>query len=84
MEYARELFSADAAEFVPVCADHEHGRQAGITEDLLPAMARHLDTARVTSLIRGLTTDHDRQKVRQVVGQVFEAGKGFLEQLRPR
>jgi small GTP-binding protein len=75
VEYARELFGQQAAEFVPVCADYDHGRVYGITEDLLPAMARHLDTARVAALLRGLHGDYDRQKFRQVLGQVLDAAK---------
>jgi small GTP-binding protein len=82
VQYARELFSADAVEFVPVCADHEHGRATGIAEDLLPAMARHLDTARVAALLRGLHTTFDKQKIRQVLGQVVEAGKELLSHAR--
>ncbi|MDZ4683660.1 MAG: hypothetical protein SH850_01145, partial [Planctomycetaceae bacterium] len=78
VEYARELFGADAVEFVPVCADHEHGRATGIAEELLPAMARHLDTARVAALLRGMHSEYDRHKVRQVIGQVIEAGKQLL------
>jgi uncharacterized protein len=80
VEYARELFRADAVEFVPVCADHEHGRATGIAEELLPAMSRHLDTARVAALLRGLHATFDQGKVRQVMGQVVEAGKQLLSQ----
>ncbi|HUQ68196.1 MAG TPA: GTPase domain-containing protein [Planctomycetaceae bacterium] len=80
VEYARELFGAEAVEFVPVCADHEHGRATGIAEELLPAMARHLDAARVAALLRGLHSEYDRHKVRQVLGQVIEAGKQMLNQ----
>jgi len=85
VEYARELFGTEAVEFVPICADRDHGRDTGIAEDLLPAMARHLDAARVAALVRGLHGDFDKQKFRQVLGQVLEAGKqamSFVETLR--
>lgn len=79
LEYAREVFGSRPAAIVPVCADHEHGRVAGVDDALLPAMSAHLDTARAAALLRGLHADYDRQRARQVVAQMVEAGKRIAE-----
>ena len=81
IEYAREVFAQRAVNFVPVCADWEQQRQSGIKEDLIPAMSQHLDGARATSLLRGLHVDFEQGRVRQVLGQVLEAGKRILDSI---
>lgn len=81
IEYAREVFAERAVNYVPVCADWEQQRQTGIKEDLIPAMSRQLDGARATSLLRGLHVDFEQGRVRQVVGQVLEAGKRILDSI---
>lgn len=81
VEYAREVFGARVAAFVPTCADIEHQRSWNIEEELLPTMSMHLDAARAAALLRGLHTEYDRGKVQQVVGQVLEAGKRIFDSI---
>jgi uncharacterized protein len=80
-DYAREIFGTQAVEYIPVCADIEHERQWGISEQLLPAISRHLDAARASSLLRGLHVDYDKNRMRQVVGQVYEAGRKLFDSM---
>jgi len=74
-EYAREVFGARIEDVVPTCADLDHGRMYGVVEELVPAMAERLPSARAASLLRSLHAAHDRGHIRQVVGQVVAAGK---------
>ncbi len=75
VEYAREVFGAQAKAVIPTCCDRQHNRLFGIETDLVPAMAEHLDHARAASLLRELRRSIDQNRFSQVAGQVWEIGK---------
>ncbi|MBI1346733.1 hypothetical protein GC163_10645 [bacterium] len=77
--YAREVFGNTAVDFIPVCADREHRRDYGISQDLIPAISDHLDQARGNALLNGLHNDYERDKVRQVVQQTVAIGKQLFQ-----
>jgi small GTP-binding protein len=84
--YAREVFGARIVDVAPTCADLDHDRVYGVDEYLIPAMAQQLPSARAAALVRSLHAEYDRSRVRQVMGQVLEAGKkikNVVEALRP-
>ena len=61
------------ADVIPVCA--APGKVFGIEEDLLPAVARHLDEARGVALLRVLRTEADLGKVTKVFRQLLAVGQ---------
>jgi hypothetical protein len=75
--YAREVFGGHGAEYLPVCA--EPTRVWNVSTGLVMAMSRRLPGARSTALLRALHDEFRRDRIRQVAGQVLEAGQKLLE-----
>lgn len=81
VDYAREVFGQRGVDYVPTCADHEHQRVWNIQETLVPVMSQHLDASRAAALLRSLHQSFEQDRVRQVMGQMIEAGKRVFESI---
>ncbi|MFO0841239.1 MAG: hypothetical protein U0797_02425 [Gemmataceae bacterium] len=64
---------------VPVCA--APGKEFGIDEALLPAVAQWLDEVRGVALLRALKAEADRDRVKRVFYQLLATGKLVAEKL---
>ena len=51
------------------------GKTWGIEEEVLPAVATQVEEARGIALLRCLKAEADRDKVKRVFRQMYEAGK---------
>ena len=81
LEYAREVFGDRAVAYVPVCADLDHQREWGVLEQLPELMNAQLKSARASSVLRQLRGSFEQGKVRQVIGQVLDAGKRVFDSM---
>jgi small GTP-binding protein len=75
LDYVREVFGTLIRTAVPTCCDRDRQREWGVAEGLVPAMAEALDASRAAALLRELHATQDRRQYRQVVGQLWEAGR---------
>ena len=62
---------------VPVCA--APGKEFGIDEALLPAVAQWLDEVRGVAMLRALKAEADRDRVKRVFHQLLATGKLLAE-----
>ena len=74
---ATEQFGTQVLEVIPVAALPT--RSFGVRDDLLPAIAEHLDEGRGVSLLRVLHAEAARDRRRRVVRQVVNAGRGLWQ-----
>ena len=58
---------------MPVCT--VPGKEFGVEEALVPAIANMLDEVRGVALLRCLKAEADRDKIKRVFWQVLELGK---------
>ena len=77
LEAAKEFFGPRVADIVPVCT--AAGKELGVKEALIPAMAAKLDEARGVGLLRTLHMEAGSDKTMQVVGQALNAGREVLK-----
>lgn len=77
-DYVREVFGPAVSQVVAVCCDLENDRVNGVAEELVPAMSEHLDAARAAALLRELHGQYDRDKFKQLMGQMMEAGQRLV------
>jgi predicted GTPase len=70
---ARQQLGDRIVSIVPVCTDA--GKEFGIDEALLPAVAAILDEVRGVALLRCLRAEADRDRIRKVFRQMLAAGK---------
>lgn len=70
---AREQLGPRLANLVPACA--REGKEWGVEEEVLPAVASQLEEVRGVALLRCLKAEADRDKVRKVFAQMMAAGK---------
>jgi uncharacterized protein len=70
---ARQQLGERLVNLVPVCT--QQGKAWGVEEELLPAIAAQLEEARGIALLRCLKAEADREKVRKVFQQMYQAGK---------
>jgi predicted GTPase len=73
---AGEAFAGRAAGVVPVCT--AAGKEMGVKDELLPAVAVFLDEARGVGLLRALHAEASADKVKRVVGQIGSAAGQLL------
>lgn len=73
---AREQFGAMVGEAVPMCA--AVGREWGVRDDLLAAVAGQLGDARGVGLLRALHAEAAADKWKRAGGQLLSAGKVLL------
>jgi predicted GTPase len=70
---AREQMGSRLVTLVPVCC--QPGKVWGVEEELLPAVAAQLEEVRGVALLRCLKAEADRDKVKRVFRQMYQAGK---------
>lgn len=78
VEYNAGQFSPMVDGVVPVCTDGERQRIYGVMEWLLPAMTAALGEARAVAVIRTLHADIDTGRLKTVLAQLGNAGRGLL------
>lgn len=78
IEHTRQQFGEHLSGVIPVCTDLDRGRAYGAQQWLLPAMTAMLDEAHACALIRTLRNESDSRKVQRLLGQMVNAGRGFL------
>jgi hypothetical protein len=64
---------------VPVCSDEARGRQYGVQQWLVPAIATLLDEARASALIRTLYGGLDQNRLNSLLVQLRNAGSVLLQ-----
>jgi predicted GTPase len=74
---ARQQLGERVVSVVPVCV--QPGKEFGIEEALLPAVAAILDEVRGVALLRCLRAETDRERVRKVFRQMLAAGKAAAQ-----
>jgi predicted GTPase len=62
-----------AADIVPVCG--REGERFGVTEELIPAIATHLDHARGTAVLKAFDAEASAGQYEKIGAQVVEGGK---------
>src|SRR5205085_906335 len=67
-----EQLGPRAADIVPVCG--RQGETWGITEGLVPAMAKHLDAARGSAVLRAFHAEAAADRFARLGGQLAEGG----------
>jgi predicted GTPase len=72
MAAAEELFVGKVEEVIPVCT--APGKEMGVRDDVLAAVAARLGEARGVSLLRALHAEATAGRARKVIGQVVAAG----------
>jgi hypothetical protein len=81
---AWEQFAGRVLEVFPVCT--AAGKEMGVKDELLPAVAAQLGEARGVGLLRALQLEASAEKVKRVMKQVVNAGgtllKAFLDSYR--
>jgi predicted GTPase len=73
---AKESFAGRIADAVPVCT--AAGKELGVKDDLLPAVAAFLGEARGVGLLRALHAEASADKVKRLVGQIGHAAGQLL------
>ncbi len=73
---AKESFAGRVADAVPVCT--AAGKELGVKDELLPAVAAYLGEARGVGLLRALHAEASADKVKRVVGQIGHAAGQLL------
>jgi predicted GTPase len=75
----REQMGQRLVAIVPVCGSP--GREYGVEEALLPAVANWLDEVRGVAFLRALKAEADRDRVRKVFRQLLATGKAAAEKV---
>ena len=64
---------------VPICSDSERAKPYGIEEWLIPALCGVLDEGRARALVRGLHSQADRERIRELLFQFRNVGRTLLK-----
>lgn len=77
--YNFDILKQRLAAIVPVCSDRERVQPYGIEEWLIPALCGVLDEGRARALVRGLHSEADRERLRELLSQFRNVGQTLLK-----
>ena len=73
------ILNQKLAAMIPVCSDSERVQPYGIEEWLIPALCGVLDEGRARALVRGLHSEANRDRIRELLSQFRNVGRTLLK-----